>query len=125
MSDTLSAHLFTGGAISNMYSVMVARYKYFPDVKTKGMSAAPRLVLFTSEHVSTHSSQIGDLSPSGGHTFIFASVNDYINCILFLTIVFWPFWLTGKTFFFFFCRVITQLKRLELYWDLAKKTSFS
>lgn len=42
----------TGGAISNMYSVMMARYKYFPEVKTKGMSAAPRLVLFTSEHVS-------------------------------------------------------------------------
>ncbi|KAG5852645.1 glutamate decarboxylase 1 isoform X1 [Anguilla anguilla] len=39
-----------GGAISNMYSVMVARYKYFPEVKTKGMSAAPRLILFTSEH---------------------------------------------------------------------------
>ncbi|MEQ2193624.1 hypothetical protein XENOCAPTIV_006729 [Xenoophorus captivus] len=33
-----------------MYSVMIARYKYFPEVKTKGMSAAPRLVLFTSEH---------------------------------------------------------------------------
>uniref|UniRef100_A0A8C7LKG9 Glutamate decarboxylase 1b n=1 Tax=Oncorhynchus kisutch TaxID=8019 RepID=A0A8C7LKG9_ONCKI len=42
--------LSTGGAISNMYSVMIARYKYFPEVKTKGMSAAPRLVLFTSEH---------------------------------------------------------------------------
>uniref|UniRef100_A0A4W5RRW9 Glutamate decarboxylase 1b n=1 Tax=Hucho hucho TaxID=62062 RepID=A0A4W5RRW9_9TELE len=39
-----------GGAISNMYSVMIARYKYFPEVKTKGMYAAPRLVLFTSEH---------------------------------------------------------------------------
>ncbi|XP_036822446.1 glutamate decarboxylase 1 isoform X2 [Oncorhynchus mykiss] len=39
-----------GGAISNMYSVMIARYKYFPEVKAKGMSAAPRLVLFTSEH---------------------------------------------------------------------------
>ncbi|KPP68148.1 glutamate decarboxylase 1-like [Scleropages formosus] len=39
-----------GGAISNMYSVMVARYKYYPEVKTKGMSAAPRLILFTSEH---------------------------------------------------------------------------
>uniref|UniRef100_A0A8C8ES25 Glutamate decarboxylase 1 n=1 Tax=Oncorhynchus tshawytscha TaxID=74940 RepID=A0A8C8ES25_ONCTS len=41
-----------GGAISNMYSVMIARYKFFPEVKTKGMTAAPRLVLFTSEHVS-------------------------------------------------------------------------
>uniref|UniRef100_A0AAR2JUI0 Glutamate decarboxylase 1 n=1 Tax=Pygocentrus nattereri TaxID=42514 RepID=A0AAR2JUI0_PYGNA len=39
-----------GGAISNMYSVMVARYKHYPEVKTKGMTAAPRLVLFTSEH---------------------------------------------------------------------------
>lgn len=35
-----------------MYSVMVARYKHYPEVKTKGMTAAPRLVLFTSEHVS-------------------------------------------------------------------------
>uniref|UniRef100_A0A8C1DE54 Glutamate decarboxylase 1 n=1 Tax=Cyprinus carpio carpio TaxID=630221 RepID=A0A8C1DE54_CYPCA len=40
-----------GGAISNMYSVMVARYKHYPEVKIKGMAAAPRLVLFTSEHV--------------------------------------------------------------------------
>ncbi|XP_061548024.1 glutamate decarboxylase 1-like isoform X2 [Phycodurus eques] len=39
-----------GGAISNMYGVMIARYKFFPEVKTKGMAAAPRLVLFTSEH---------------------------------------------------------------------------
>uniref|UniRef100_A0A4W4EFM0 Glutamate decarboxylase 1b n=1 Tax=Electrophorus electricus TaxID=8005 RepID=A0A4W4EFM0_ELEEL len=39
-----------GGAISNMYSVMIARYKYFPEIKTKGMCAAPRLVLFTSEN---------------------------------------------------------------------------
>lgn len=41
-----------GGAISNMYSVMIARYKFFPEVKTKGMAAAPRLILFTSELVS-------------------------------------------------------------------------
>uniref|UniRef100_A0A2I3MI44 Glutamate decarboxylase 1 n=1 Tax=Papio anubis TaxID=9555 RepID=A0A2I3MI44_PAPAN len=39
-----------GGAISNMYSIMAARYKYFPEVKTKGMAAVPKLVLFTSEH---------------------------------------------------------------------------
>lgn len=35
-----------------MYSIMAARYKYFPEVKTKGMAAVPKLVLFTSEHVS-------------------------------------------------------------------------
>lgn len=51
MSRVLTRLVSTGGAISNMYSVMIARYKYFPEVKTKGMSAAPRLVLFTSEHV--------------------------------------------------------------------------
>uniref|UniRef100_A0A8C0A7F2 Glutamate decarboxylase 1 n=2 Tax=Bovinae TaxID=27592 RepID=A0A8C0A7F2_BOSMU len=39
-----------GGAISNMYSIMAARFKYFPEVKTKGMAAVPKLVLFTSEH---------------------------------------------------------------------------
>ncbi|KFO22491.1 Glutamate decarboxylase 1 [Fukomys damarensis] len=41
-----------GGAISNMYSIMAARYKYFPEVKTKGMAAVPKLVLFTSEHAA-------------------------------------------------------------------------
>lgn len=45
--------LIIGGAISNMYSIMAARYKYFPEVKTKGMAAVPKLVLFTSEHVSS------------------------------------------------------------------------
>lgn len=40
-----------GGAISNMYSIMAARYQYFPDVKSKGMTAVPKLVLFTSENV--------------------------------------------------------------------------
>uniref|UniRef100_A0A8D0CEE7 Glutamate decarboxylase 1 n=1 Tax=Scleropages formosus TaxID=113540 RepID=A0A8D0CEE7_SCLFO len=48
--SVLSYFVSVGGAISNMYSVMVARYKYYPEVKTKGMSAAPRLILFTSEH---------------------------------------------------------------------------
>lgn len=50
----------SGGAISNMYSVMIARYKSFPEVKTKGMAAAPRLVLFTSELVSPILSVISD-----------------------------------------------------------------
>lgn len=53
LSGVLMCLVSTGGAISNMYSVMIARYKYFPEVKTKGMSAAPRLVLFTSEHVGS------------------------------------------------------------------------
>lgn len=40
-----------GGAISNMYAMLIARFKMFPEVKEKGMAAIPRLVAFTSEHV--------------------------------------------------------------------------
>ncbi|XP_067851868.1 glutamate decarboxylase 1 [Heptranchias perlo] len=38
-----------GGAMSNLYSILVARYKRFPEVKTQGIASLPRLVLFTSE----------------------------------------------------------------------------
>uniref|UniRef100_A0A8C3RMP8 Glutamate decarboxylase n=1 Tax=Chelydra serpentina TaxID=8475 RepID=A0A8C3RMP8_CHESE len=40
-----------GGTISNLYSVLVARYKRFPEIKTKGMTALPHIALFVSEHV--------------------------------------------------------------------------
>uniref|UniRef100_A0A3B4AL77 Glutamate decarboxylase 2 n=2 Tax=Periophthalmus magnuspinnatus TaxID=409849 RepID=A0A3B4AL77_9GOBI len=39
-----------GGAISNMYAMLLARFKMFPEVKEKGMSCIPKLVAFTSEH---------------------------------------------------------------------------
>ncbi|KAM6456852.1 glutamate decarboxylase 1-like isoform 2-T2 [Liasis olivaceus] len=39
-----------GGSISNLYSVLVARYKRYPEVKTKGMAALPEIILFVSEH---------------------------------------------------------------------------
>lgn len=44
----------SGGSISNLYSVLVARYKRFPEIKTKGMAALPDIALFVSEHVSMH-----------------------------------------------------------------------
>lgn len=37
--------------MSNLYSVLLARFHLFPAVKTHGMSAIPRLALFTSAHV--------------------------------------------------------------------------
>ncbi|KAM6169241.1 LOW QUALITY PROTEIN: acidic amino acid decarboxylase GADL1 [Rhynchocyon petersi] len=37
-----------GGSVSNMYAMNLARYKYCPDIKEKGLSGLPRLVLFTS-----------------------------------------------------------------------------
>ncbi|CAB1317500.1 unnamed protein product [Coregonus sp. 'balchen'] len=33
--------------MSNLYSVLLARYHLFPEVKTKGLTALPRLILFT------------------------------------------------------------------------------
>uniref|UniRef100_A0A3B3T4V0 Glutamate decarboxylase 3 n=1 Tax=Paramormyrops kingsleyae TaxID=1676925 RepID=A0A3B3T4V0_9TELE len=39
-----------GGSMSNLYSILVARHRYFPKTKTQGMTCAPRLALFTSEH---------------------------------------------------------------------------
>ncbi|KAF4788489.1 Glutamate decarboxylase 2 [Turdus rufiventris] len=47
---TLKYAIKTGGAISNMYAMLIARFKMFPEVKEKGMAAIPRLVAFTSEH---------------------------------------------------------------------------
>jgi glutamate/tyrosine decarboxylase-like PLP-dependent enzyme len=38
-----------GGSISNMYGMVLARYRLFPETKTKGLSGLPTLVAFTSE----------------------------------------------------------------------------
>ncbi|XP_004448832.2 glutamate decarboxylase 1-like [Dasypus novemcinctus] len=38
-----------GGSISNLYGILVARYKQYPEIKTKGMTALPCIVLFVSE----------------------------------------------------------------------------
>lgn len=70
LSRVLMCLSSTGGAISNMYSVMIARYKYFPEVKTKGMSAAPRLVLFTSEHVRYTHTRARTCTQSSCSTFL-------------------------------------------------------
>jgi glutamate/tyrosine decarboxylase-like PLP-dependent enzyme len=45
--------LAPGGSISNMYAVLCARHKYFPEYKTKGMSAlkAP-VAIYTSAQVT-------------------------------------------------------------------------
>lgn len=45
--------LLSGGSVSNMYAVNVARYQNCPDVKELGLSAMPRLVMFASQEVST------------------------------------------------------------------------
>ena len=41
-----------GGSISNMYGMILARYRRFPETKTKGLHGLPVLVAFTSEAAS-------------------------------------------------------------------------
>lgn len=43
--------LSAGGSVSNMYAMNLARYKFCPEIKEKGLSGLPRLVLFASEEV--------------------------------------------------------------------------
>ncbi|KAK0147655.1 Acidic amino acid decarboxylase GADL1 [Merluccius polli] len=38
-----------GGSMSNMYAMNLARFQHCPDVKELGLSASPRLVLFTTK----------------------------------------------------------------------------
>ncbi|XP_011497415.1 PREDICTED: cysteine sulfinic acid decarboxylase-like [Ceratosolen solmsi marchali] len=38
-----------GGSLSNMYGIVLARYHYFPEVKSKGLNGLPTLGLLTSE----------------------------------------------------------------------------
>lgn len=40
-----------GGSTSNMYAMNLARYRLFPEVKSQGMWALPRLAIFTSSQV--------------------------------------------------------------------------
>lgn len=42
--------LAPGGAISNLYAVLCARHKLFPNYKEKGLKNLPQLVMYTSEH---------------------------------------------------------------------------
>uniref|UniRef100_A0A3Q1EHP8 Cysteine sulfinic acid decarboxylase n=1 Tax=Acanthochromis polyacanthus TaxID=80966 RepID=A0A3Q1EHP8_9TELE len=47
-----------GGSMSNMYAMNLARYNHSPDIKELGLSAAPRLVVFTSQEVGLISQQL-------------------------------------------------------------------
>lgn len=38
--------------MANMYGMVAARYKMFPQVKTEGVRALPPLAFFTSDDVS-------------------------------------------------------------------------
>jgi glutamate/tyrosine decarboxylase-like PLP-dependent enzyme len=54
-----------GGSVSNMYGMVLARYRAIPDSKTKGLSGLPPLVVFTSEDVShDHCSSAHNLTAS-------------------------------------------------------------
>ena len=47
--------LAPGGSISNMYALMIARHKMFPQHKSHGMRAIKgQLIMYTSKHPSKH-----------------------------------------------------------------------
>lgn len=57
LSIIASKHLcvfLPGGSMTNMYALNLARCHHCPDIKEVGLSAAPRLVLFTSQEVGNN-----------------------------------------------------------------------
>lgn len=50
--------------MSNLNSVLLARYHFFPEVKKKGMVVLPELAMLTSSHVRTSL----DCLPFNSHT---------------------------------------------------------
>ena len=54
--QTGDSTLAPGGSISNMYALMIARHKLYPQHKKHGMRAIKgQLIMYTSRHVSIHS----------------------------------------------------------------------
>lgn len=60
--NTLCAAFCPGGSMSNMYAVNLARYRHCPDIKEDGLSAAPRLVMFTSQEVRRTANEHSELN---------------------------------------------------------------
>ena len=52
--------LAPGGSISNLYGLLCARHKFFPDYKTKGSHAInqEKIAIYTSAQVSTSITQL-------------------------------------------------------------------
>ena len=48
--DDTDSILAPGGSICNLYGMLCARHKSFPNIKTKGMGGLPNMVVFSSEH---------------------------------------------------------------------------
>uniref|UniRef100_A0A9R1SEB4 Glutamate decarboxylase 3 n=3 Tax=Cyprinus carpio TaxID=7962 RepID=A0A9R1SEB4_CYPCA len=68
-----------GGTMSNLYSVLLARFHLFPVVKTHGMSAIPRLALFTSAHSHYSIKKSAAVLGIGSENVIVGLVPFYVN----------------------------------------------
>ena len=67
--------LAPGGSISNMYALMIARHKMFPQHKAHGMRAIKgQLIMYTSKHVSSKNTTI--------NSHFFGSINVIIGLYL-------------------------------------------
>ncbi|CAH2282947.1 acidic amino acid decarboxylase GADL1 isoform X1 [Pelobates cultripes] len=65
-----------GGSVSNMYAVNLARYNHCPDIKEKGLSQAPRLVMFTSEECHYSMKKAAAFLGIGTHNVYFVKTDD-------------------------------------------------
>uniref|UniRef100_A0A670ZUE2 Glutamate decarboxylase 1 n=1 Tax=Pseudonaja textilis TaxID=8673 RepID=A0A670ZUE2_PSETE len=72
-----------GGSISNLYSVLVARYKYYPEIKTKGMAALPEIILFISEHSHYSIKKAAAVVGIGLDNVIVIKCDERTNCLCF------------------------------------------
>lgn len=61
-----------------MYAMNLARYKFCPEIKEKGLSGLPRLVLFTSEEVKTNKKAFVFILELLTMNFIFQWLQNYI-----------------------------------------------
>ncbi|CDQ65649.1 unnamed protein product [Oncorhynchus mykiss] len=71
------SHSVKGGTMSNLYSVLLARYHFFPEVKTKGMTALPRLILFTSAHSHYSVKKSAAVLGIGSENVVVVKCNDW------------------------------------------------
>uniref|UniRef100_A0A669EJL8 Glutamate decarboxylase like 1 n=1 Tax=Oreochromis niloticus TaxID=8128 RepID=A0A669EJL8_ORENI len=68
-----------GGSMSNMYAVNLARYRCCPDIKENGLSAAPHLVMFTSQECHYSISKAAALLGIATRTLLSGAVPFMVN----------------------------------------------
>ncbi|KAJ8713342.1 hypothetical protein PYW07_013712 [Mythimna separata] len=64
-----------GGSMANGYAISCARHYFYPEVKTKGVYAVPKLVLFTSELAHYSTKKLATFMGIGGENCVLIKTN--------------------------------------------------